>query len=103
MEYWFPLGLTGLISLQSKGLSKVFSSTINCLHFLPFKWYICISEVVDTLILPKGDLHITAFSVDLSAELQAQVSEYLTGHLQLNDLQVPQTLCVHTDIDDMLP
>ena len=24
---WFPLGLTGLISLQSKGLSRVFSST----------------------------------------------------------------------------
>ena len=26
---WFPLGLTGLISLQSKGLSRVFSSTIQ--------------------------------------------------------------------------
>ena len=26
-EYWFPLGLTDLISLQSKGLSSVFSST----------------------------------------------------------------------------
>ena len=24
---WFPLGLTGLLSLQSKGLSKVFSNT----------------------------------------------------------------------------
>ena len=27
IQYWFPLGLTGLISLQSKGLSSVFSST----------------------------------------------------------------------------
>ena len=27
MQSWFPLGLTGLISLQSKGLSRVFSST----------------------------------------------------------------------------
>ena len=26
---WFPLGLTGLISLQSSGFSKVFSSTHN--------------------------------------------------------------------------
>ena len=26
IQGWFPLGLTGLISLQSKGLSKVFSS-----------------------------------------------------------------------------
>ena len=29
IQDWFPLGLTGLISLQSKGLSWVFSS-INC-------------------------------------------------------------------------
>ena len=27
VQDWFPLGLTGLISLQSKGLSRVFSNT----------------------------------------------------------------------------
>ena len=27
IQDWFPLGLTGLISLQSKGLSRIFSST----------------------------------------------------------------------------
>ena len=27
IQHWFPLGLTGLISLQSKGLSRVFSGT----------------------------------------------------------------------------
>ena len=27
IQDWFPLGLTGLISLQSKGLSRVFSNT----------------------------------------------------------------------------
>ena len=27
IQGWFPLGLTGLISLQTKGLSRVFSST----------------------------------------------------------------------------
>ena len=37
IQDWFPLGLTGLISLQSKGLSGVFSSTtiqkhISCLQ-----------------------------------------------------------------------
>ena len=31
IQGWFPLGLTGLISLQFKGLSRVFSSTI-CEH-----------------------------------------------------------------------
>ena len=33
IQDWFPLGLTGLISLQSKGLLGVFSSTINSLVF----------------------------------------------------------------------
>ena len=32
-EGWFPLGLTGLISLQSKGLSKVFSNTTVRKHW----------------------------------------------------------------------
>ena len=29
IQGWFPLGLTGLINLQSKGLSKVFSNTTS--------------------------------------------------------------------------
>ena len=37
IQDWFPLGLTGLISLQSKGLSRVFSSTTVWKHqFLVF-------------------------------------------------------------------
>ena len=32
IQGWFPLGLTGLISLQSKGLSRVFSSTTTWKH-----------------------------------------------------------------------
>ena len=32
IQDWFPLGLTDLISLQSKGLSRVFSSTIVHKH-----------------------------------------------------------------------
>ena len=31
-EHWFPLGWTGLISLQSKGLSSVFSNTTAQKH-----------------------------------------------------------------------
>ena len=41
IQGWFPLGLTGLI-LQSKGLSRVFSSTTIRKHQLfgaqPFLW-----------------------------------------------------------------
>ena len=36
---WFPLGLTGLISLQSKGLSRVFSSTTIQKHQYPLYTY----------------------------------------------------------------
>ena len=32
IQYWFPLWWTGLISLQSKGLSRVFSSTTVWKH-----------------------------------------------------------------------
>ena len=32
IQDWFPLGLTGLISLQSKGLSRVFSNTTAQKH-----------------------------------------------------------------------
>ena len=32
IQGWFPLGLTGLISLQSKGLSRVFSSITFLKH-----------------------------------------------------------------------
>ena len=34
IQAWFPLGLTGLISLQSKGLSRVFSNTTVQKHQL---------------------------------------------------------------------
>ena len=34
IQSWFPLGLTGLVSLQSKGLSRVFSSTTVWKHQL---------------------------------------------------------------------
>ena len=33
IQDWFPLGLTGLISLQSKGLSRVFSNTTVQKHW----------------------------------------------------------------------
>ena len=33
IQDWFPLGLTGLISLQSKGLSRVFSNTTAPKHW----------------------------------------------------------------------
>ena len=45
IQGWFPLGLTGLISLLSKGLLRVFSSTIiqkhQFFHAQPSLWSNC--------------------------------------------------------------
>ena len=44
IQRWFPLGLTGLIYLKSKGLSKVFSSTTDQKYqFFTMYMYIKIS------------------------------------------------------------
>jgi len=41
IQGWFPLGLTGLISLQSKGLSIIFASTtIQKYHFFAAQSYL---------------------------------------------------------------
>ena len=51
---WFPLGLTGLISLPSKGLSRVFSSTTVQKHqFLGFQPYLWSKSHIHTWILEK--------------------------------------------------
>ena len=53
---WFPLGLTSLISLQSKGLSSIFSSTIPKHQFfdtLPSLWFI---SHIYTWLLGKSQL-----------------------------------------------
>ena len=54
IQGWFPLGLTGLISLQSKGLSRVFSSITVWKHQFfgaqPSLWqYLTIIEIANNL------------------------------------------------------
>ena len=75
IQDWFPLGLTGLISLQSKGLSRVFSSTIQKPQFFSAQpslwansvkktiaWTVCIfvSRVM-SLLLTMLSGFVTAF------------------------------------------
>ena len=50
IQDWFPLGLTDLISLQSKGVSRVFSNTTPKHHF--FSVYI--SWSLSNFLLDKG-------------------------------------------------
>ena len=46
VQGWFPLGLTDLISLMSKGLSRVFSSSTILKHLFfssqPSLWFLCV-------------------------------------------------------------
>ena len=60
IQGWFPLGLTGFISLLSKGLSRVFSSTAIQKHKwkLPswFKPMLGTSTVLVLIILAKASL-----------------------------------------------
>ena len=57
IQGWFPLGLTGLISLLSKGLSRVFSSATNQKHQFfgtqPSLWF---SWLVHCFSVSKLDL-----------------------------------------------
>ena len=57
IQSWFPLGLTGLISLLSKGLSRVFSSTTIWKHQFfsdqPFLWF---NSHIRTWLMGKNQL-----------------------------------------------
>ena len=51
---WFPLGLTGLISLQSKGLSRVFSNTTVQKHqFFGAQFSLWSNSHIHTWLLEK--------------------------------------------------
>ena len=57
IQDWFPLGLTGLISLKSKGLSRVFSKTTVQRHqFLGTQPSLWSSSHIHTWLLEKPEL-----------------------------------------------
>jgi len=53
IQGWFPLGLTGLISLQSKGLSRIFTSTIQKHEFFGIQPSLWSNTHIHTLLLEK--------------------------------------------------
>ena len=54
IQDWFPLGLTGLISLQSKGLSRVFSSTpVEKLQVFGTQLFLWSNSHIHTWLLEK--------------------------------------------------
>ena len=53
IQDWFPLGLTGLISLQSKGLSRVFNTTIQKHQFFSAQPSLWSHSHIHTWLLEK--------------------------------------------------
>ena len=54
IQDWFPLGVTGLISLQSKGPSRVFSNTAVQKHqFFSAQLYLSSNSHIQTWLLEK--------------------------------------------------
>ena len=54
IQDWFPLGLTGWISLQSKGLSRVFSNTTVQKHqFFGSQFYLWSNSHIHTWLMEK--------------------------------------------------
>ena len=62
IQGWFPLGLTGLISLQSKGLSRVFSFyLVSC--FIPSFHSVCASNSWNILGFFRIELSCFSFVI----------------------------------------
>ena len=56
IQDWFPLGLTGWISLLSRGLSRVFSNTTVQKHQFGTQPSICSDSHIHTWLLEKSQL-----------------------------------------------
>ena len=77
IQGWFPLGWTGLISLQSKGLSRVFSNTTVQEHQLfGAQPSLCSSSHIHTWPLEKPKLW---YILDFPGGLGGKASAYNAG------------------------
>ena len=71
IQGWFPLILTGLISLQSKGLSRVFSSTTIRKHqFFTAQPSFCSNSHIHTWLLEKQEAFTLTYGIsNLSSQI----------------------------------
>ena len=96
IQHWFPLGLTGLISLESKGLSRVFSNTTvqninsSALSFLYGPTLTSIHDKEKTIALTRWTFVGKAMSL-LCNTLSRLVIVFLprSKHLLISWLQSP--------------
>ena len=82
---WFPLGFTGLISLQSKGLSRVFSSTTIQKHQF--------FGTQPSFMVQLSQLYVTTEEI-IALTLWTFVSKVVTS-LLFNMLYTPSRFVIH--------
>ena len=63
IQDWLPLGLTGLISLQSKGLSRVSNTTVQKHQFFSAQLSLYSNSHIHTCLLEKPQLWLDASEV----------------------------------------
>ena len=79
---WFPLGFTSLISLQSKGLSRVFSiTTVWRHHFFGTQPFLLSSSHIRTWLLEKPQQWIQTFAGKVMSLLFNMLSRFVIAFL----------------------
>ena len=88
IQYWFPLVLIGSISLLSKGLSGVFSSTRIWKHqFFSAQYFIQSNSYICTWLLENHSFDLQTFVGKMISLLFNMLSRFLTAFL-------PRTKCL---------
>ena len=86
---WFPLGLTGLISLQFKGLSRVFSNTTIQKH-----WFVS----AQPLLWSKSHIHTKSLEKNIALTRQTFVGKVMSLPLKMLSMLViiflPRSKCL---------
>ena len=81
IQDWFPLGSTGLISLQSKGLSRVFSSTITWKHqFFCAQPPLWSNSHIHTWLLEKPSVQLTQLCPTLCDPMDCSTAGFPLHH-----------------------
>ena len=95
IQGWFPLGLTGLISLQSKGLWRVFSSTIVQKHQFFNVQFSSIAQSCLTLCNPT-DCSMPGLPVHYQLPEFTQIHVYWVGDaMQPSHPVIPFSSCLN--------
>ena len=82
IQGWFPLGLTGLISLQSKGLSRVFSNaTVRKHQFFSTQSSLLSNSHIHTWLLGKCQLWLYKFCWQTTSLFYNMLSMFVIAFL----------------------